>query len=128
VNRAVDGGGSRRAVGAIRHFEDDVRLVVERIPAGTVATYGEVALEAGRAGAARAVGTYLSRGGSGASLVAGGDQHRPAGPGTRAGACQASAVRGCARSQWSGGDEGSAGGRGRIGVPAPMAAATSLRG
>jgi methylated-DNA-protein-cysteine methyltransferase-like protein len=65
VKGAVDGGGSRRAVGAIRHFEDDVRLVVERIPAGTVATYGEVALEAGRAGAARAVGTYLSRGGSG---------------------------------------------------------------
>jgi methylated-DNA-protein-cysteine methyltransferase-like protein len=47
------------------NFEDDVRLVVERLATGTVVTYGEVALEAGHAGAARAVGSYLSRGGSG---------------------------------------------------------------
>jgi methylated-DNA-protein-cysteine methyltransferase-like protein len=50
---------------ASANFEDDVRLVVERITTGTVVTYGEVALEAGHAGAARAVGSYLSRGGSG---------------------------------------------------------------
>jgi methylated-DNA-protein-cysteine methyltransferase-like protein len=46
-------------------FEDDVRRVLERLPSGTVLTYGEVALEAGHAGAARAVGTLLSRGGTG---------------------------------------------------------------
>jgi methylated-DNA-protein-cysteine methyltransferase-like protein len=46
-------------------FDDDVRRVVEQLTGGTVVTYGEVALEAGHAGAARAVGTYLSRSGTG---------------------------------------------------------------
>jgi methylated-DNA-protein-cysteine methyltransferase-like protein len=43
-------------------FEDDVRRVLEQLGRGTVLTYGEVAFEAGHAGAARAVGTVLSRG------------------------------------------------------------------
>lgn len=43
-------------------FEAAVRHVVASIEAGTVLTYGEVALEAGYPGAARAVGTLLSRG------------------------------------------------------------------
>ncbi|HEX4219661.1 MAG TPA: MGMT family protein [Acidimicrobiales bacterium] len=46
-------------------FEDDVRRVLEGLTPGTVMTYGEVALEAGYPGAARAVGTLLSRGGAG---------------------------------------------------------------
>jgi methylated-DNA-protein-cysteine methyltransferase related protein len=46
-------------------FDDDVRQVVEQLTGGTVVTYGEVALEAGRPGAARAVGAYLSRNGTG---------------------------------------------------------------
>lgn len=46
-------------------FEDDVRRVLEGLSSGTVMTYGEVALEAGHPGAARAVGTFLSRGGTG---------------------------------------------------------------
>jgi methylated-DNA-protein-cysteine methyltransferase-like protein len=37
-----------------------VAAVVRRIPAGTVLTYGEVALEAGLAGAARQVGHVLA--------------------------------------------------------------------
>ena len=43
-------------------FEDDVRRVLGRLGRGTVMTYGEVALEAGHAGAARAVGALLSVG------------------------------------------------------------------
>ena len=39
-----------------------VARVVRSIPPGEVATYGEVAAEAGFPGAARAVGTHLSRG------------------------------------------------------------------
>ncbi len=50
---------------ARQEFEDDVRRMLERLAPGTVMTYGEVALEAGHAGAARAVGTFLSRGGTG---------------------------------------------------------------
>ena len=50
---------------APQEFEDDVRRVLERLGRGTVMTYGEVALEAGHPGAARAVGSYLSRGGTG---------------------------------------------------------------
>ena len=41
-------------------FEDRVRAVVAALPPGTVATYGEVAVEAGRPGAARAVGNVLA--------------------------------------------------------------------
>jgi alkylated DNA nucleotide flippase Atl1 len=40
-------------------FADRVLAVVAGLPPGTVATYGEVAAEAGRPGAARAVGTVL---------------------------------------------------------------------
>jgi methylated-DNA-protein-cysteine methyltransferase related protein len=41
-------------------FGDAVRAVIGSIPAGEVMTYGEVALEAGRPGAARAVGHLLA--------------------------------------------------------------------
>ncbi len=41
-------------------FDDAVRAVIEAIPAGEVMTYGEVALEAGHPGAARAVGHLLA--------------------------------------------------------------------
>jgi methylated-DNA-protein-cysteine methyltransferase related protein len=47
---------------AAQEFEDGVRRVLEQLDPGTVMTYGEVALEAGHPGAARAVGTFLSRG------------------------------------------------------------------
>ena len=47
---------------APQEFEDDVRRVLGQLDAGTVMTYGEVALEAGHPGAARAVGSFLSRG------------------------------------------------------------------
>lgn len=43
-------------------FGAAVDRVVRSIPPGEVATYGEVAAEAGFPGAARAVGTHLSRG------------------------------------------------------------------
>jgi methylated-DNA-protein-cysteine methyltransferase related protein len=43
-------------------FEDDVRRVLQELTEGSVVTYGEVAREAGYPGAARAVGTFLSRG------------------------------------------------------------------
>lgn len=45
-------------------FTLQVLEVVASLPAGTVATYGEVAAEAGRPGAARAVGTVMARHGS----------------------------------------------------------------
>jgi methylated-DNA-protein-cysteine methyltransferase-like protein len=48
-----------------QEFEDDVRRVLEHVGRGAVMTYGEVALEAGHPGAARAVGSFLSRGGTG---------------------------------------------------------------
>jgi methylated-DNA-protein-cysteine methyltransferase related protein len=48
-----------------QEFEDDVRRVLGQLAPGTVMTYGEVALEAGHGGAARAVGTLLARGDSG---------------------------------------------------------------
>ncbi|MDE0802991.1 MAG: MGMT family protein [Acidimicrobiales bacterium] len=41
-------------------FEDDVHAVVEALPSGEVVTYGEVAAEAGRPGAARAVGRIMA--------------------------------------------------------------------
>ncbi len=72
---------------ALQEFEDDVRRVLgQLLTRGTVITYGEVALEAGYPGAApRAVGSLLvPRRQSGPSLVAGGDQHRPAGARPRA--------------------------------------------
>ena len=40
-------------------FERKVLMVVSRIPAGRVTTYGDVARMAGRPGAARAVGNIL---------------------------------------------------------------------
>ena len=42
-------------------FEEAVSEVVASLPAGAVATYGEVAAEAGFPGAARAVGNLLRR-------------------------------------------------------------------
>jgi methylated-DNA-protein-cysteine methyltransferase related protein len=42
-------------------FEDDVLARVRATTAGEVLTYGEVALEVGRPGAARAVGNVLAR-------------------------------------------------------------------
>lgn len=42
-------------------FSDQVYAIVSRIPKGQVMTYGEVARQAGHPGAARAVGTILSR-------------------------------------------------------------------
>jgi methylated-DNA-protein-cysteine methyltransferase related protein len=41
-------------------FDDAARAVIVAIPAGEVMTYGEVALEAGYPGAARAVGHLLA--------------------------------------------------------------------
>jgi O-6-methylguanine DNA methyltransferase len=43
------------------NFQKTVHAVVASIPAGKVATYGQVASFAGRPGAARAVGTVMSR-------------------------------------------------------------------
>jgi O-6-methylguanine DNA methyltransferase len=40
-------------------FRDRVLSIVKRIPAGRVATYGDVALVAGHPGAARAVGNIM---------------------------------------------------------------------
>ena len=42
-------------------FETDVVAVLEQLGEGDVVTYGEVAAEAGHPGAARAVGSLLSR-------------------------------------------------------------------
>lgn len=42
-------------------FTARVLAVVAALPAGVLATYGEVAMEAGRPGAARAVGRILAR-------------------------------------------------------------------
>jgi len=43
----------------VESFRESVLRVVRRVPAGTVVTYGQVALLAGRPGAARAVGAVL---------------------------------------------------------------------
>ena len=48
-----------------RTFVDRVRSAVLAIPAGRVATYGDVAEAAGRPGAARAVGTIMATRGAG---------------------------------------------------------------
>ena len=45
-------------------FEDRIQMVLSGLGPGELMTYGEVALEAGRAGAARAVGRFLSEHGS----------------------------------------------------------------
>ena len=47
----------------VTEFEALVARVVEATSPGDVMTYGEVALEAGRPGAARAVGSILAKGG-----------------------------------------------------------------
>lgn len=44
-------------------FAERVRAAIRALPRGAVATYGEVAEEAGSPGAARAVGTVLARSG-----------------------------------------------------------------
>lgn len=41
-------------------FAEKVRAVVRRIPAGKVASYGQIAILAGAPGAARAVGTVMA--------------------------------------------------------------------
>ena len=48
-----------------RSFDADVARVLARLGPGEVVTYGEVAAEAGRPGAARAVGHFLARSGDG---------------------------------------------------------------
>ena len=47
-------------VTAVTPFEDAIASVLDSLGPGEVVTYGEVALEAGRPGAARAVGAYLA--------------------------------------------------------------------
>jgi methylated-DNA-protein-cysteine methyltransferase-like protein len=47
----------------VTDFEDAVGAVLRALQPGDVVTYGEVATEAGRPGAARAVGALLSRAG-----------------------------------------------------------------
>ena len=42
-------------------FAEAVYATIRTVPAGTCASYGEIAEEAGRPGAARGVGTILSR-------------------------------------------------------------------
>lgn len=42
-----------------RRFADEVRRAVAAVPEGTVASYGEVAEQAGHPGAARGVGSVL---------------------------------------------------------------------
>ncbi len=42
-------------------FEDRIVAVLSRLEPGEIVSYGEVAAEAGRPGAARAVGNFLSR-------------------------------------------------------------------
>jgi methylated-DNA-protein-cysteine methyltransferase related protein len=44
-------------------FEEAVAAVLDSLRPGDVVTYGEVAAEAGRPGAARAVGAYLAKSG-----------------------------------------------------------------
>lgn len=44
-------------------FEDAVHAVLSAVPVGEVITYGEVAAEAGRPGAARAVGRIMATSG-----------------------------------------------------------------
>jgi O-6-methylguanine DNA methyltransferase len=44
-----------------KSFAERVRAVVRAIPRGSVMTYGDVARRAGAPGAARAVGTVMSR-------------------------------------------------------------------
>lgn len=43
------------------NFEDNVREILLSLAPGEVVTYGEVAAQAGRPGAARAVGNYLRK-------------------------------------------------------------------
>ena len=45
---------------AADQFEEDVYRVISRLKPGMVMTYGEVAIESGHPGAARAVGRFLS--------------------------------------------------------------------
>lgn len=43
----------------MKNFKEEVYAAVRKIPEGSVATYGEIALAVGRPGAARAVGNAL---------------------------------------------------------------------
>lgn len=44
-------------------FESRIAVVLDRLAPGEIVTYGEIAAEAGRPGAARAVGRFLARSG-----------------------------------------------------------------
>lgn len=59
MERARDAGPP---VAGAASFDDAVAAVLRALPAGEVVTYGEVAAEAGRPGAARAVGRFLATG------------------------------------------------------------------
>lgn len=69
-------------------FETDVLEVIRALPPGEIVTYGEVAAEVGKPGAARAVGSTLRRYGSdvpwwrvvaaNGRLVPGGEQRQTA--------------------------------------------------
>jgi methylated-DNA-protein-cysteine methyltransferase related protein len=59
VRKAAPAAGSRSS--APDSFERRVLTVVSRVPPGRVTTYGDVAMMAGRPGAARAVGNILAR-------------------------------------------------------------------
>jgi methylated-DNA-protein-cysteine methyltransferase-like protein len=50
---------------AVTEFEEQIARVLDGLEVGDVVTYGEIAAEAGRPGAARAVGRYLRDHGSG---------------------------------------------------------------
>ena len=43
------------------NFEDSIREIILGLESGEVVTYGEVAAQAGKPGAARAVGNYLRK-------------------------------------------------------------------
>jgi methylated-DNA-protein-cysteine methyltransferase-like protein len=49
----------------VTEFEEQIARVLDGLEVGDVVTYGEIAAEAGRPGAARAVGRYLRDHGSG---------------------------------------------------------------
>jgi methylated-DNA-protein-cysteine methyltransferase-like protein len=50
---------------AVTPFEEAIAQVLRSLRPGDVVTYGEVALEAGRPGASRAVGAFLAGSGGG---------------------------------------------------------------
>jgi methylated-DNA-protein-cysteine methyltransferase-like protein len=55
--------GTEGKVVAVTEWEQAIDQVLRTLEPGEVVTYGEVALEAGRPGAARSVGTFLASSG-----------------------------------------------------------------